>query len=448
MIKITVGNSVSRIEGLTDSQLKAVRKITSYSVDSSAAYFSGSGHNTSRHLMSKRGEFPTGLLYLVRAWAKICSPDSVMLDHRTRPLGRQGLFSLSLPHTPYVEQNEAAEACYRYGRGVVSATTGTGKSLMIALTVELLQVPTLIVVPGIELKRQLTEFMTLCFGHERVGGLGSALAIENVDSLDPNKPLKGYDCVIIDEFHHSGAKTYRQLNQKAWNDVYYRFGFTATPFRSQDNERLLLESVLSKIIYRLGYVSAVAKNMIVPVEAYYIELPKKKSVEGNTWSQVYSELVTKNTNRNKVIASLIDTLLFQDRPTLCLVKEIAHGKAIQVAQDPPGTVEFATGTDDRTNEYIHEFVIGASKSLIGTTGVLGEGVDTKPAEYIIVAGLGKSKTQFMQQVGRGLRKHSNKESCKIIIFRDSSHKWTLAHYKAQAKILLDEYGVKVIRLDL
>ena len=86
--------------------------------------------------------------------------------------------------------------------------------------------------------------------------------------------------------------------------------------------------------------------------------------------------------------------------------------------------------------------------LIGTTGVLGEGIDTRPAEWIIIAGLGKSKNQFMQNIGRGIRVYPGKKSCKVILFKDGSHKWTLKHFKEQCMILKEVYGIVPMRLEL
>lgn len=430
---------MSRVEGLTDAQLKQLRKLTSYSINPKNAYFSGSAYNTTRHLMSKRGEFPTGLLYIVKHWAKQHKHE--VEDRRKRPELRKALFSGRYSHTPREEQKAAAEACNRSMRGIVSATTATGKSLMIALTVEKLQVPTLIVVPSLGLKQQLTKTMQEIFGKERVGGLGEALAIENVDALSVKKPLSGYGCVIIDEFHHSGAKTYRDLNRKAWNDVYYKFGFTATPFRSQEHERLLLESVLSKVIYRLDYPTAVSKGYVTPVEAYYIEVPKSET-DAHTWQEVYSQLVVNNKERNRLIQSLLKTLATVSRSTLCLVKEISHGHTLASSG-----IDFANGQDNNTVGLLNAFNSQEIHTLIGTTGVLGEGVDTRPAEYVIIAGLGKSKNQFMQQVGRGLRLHQGKDTCKVVLIKDTSHKFTLRHFAEQCKILKEEYGVIPVKLE-
>jgi len=439
VIVLEVNNSYSRITGLTDAQHKELKDLLSYEIDSQQAYFSGTYKNK-RTLFGKRGDFPTGLLYLVRGWLKKqkCLPS--VKDLRKRPAAIIGGFDASLPVTPYPEQIEASEACLRHHRGIVAAPTGVGKSLITALIISKLKVRTLIVVPTLELKRQLTESLSSIFPRHKVGEFGKDIAVENIDALDVNKPAN-YDAVIIDEFHHSAAKTYRLLNKKSWVNVYYRIGLTATPFRSNDNEKLLLESILAEVIYKIDYTTAVARSYIVPLEAYYIEVPKTE-VEGYTWSEVYSELVVNNEPRNKIIKNLIQTL--DGHHVLTLVKEIEHGEWLSTISK----TLFANGQDKTSREYINRFSTGGIKSLIGTTGILGEGVDTKPAEWVIIAGLGKSKNAFMQQVGRAFRMYPGKESAKIIFFKDTSHKWTINHFNAQCKILREEYGVKPVKLEV
>ncbi len=441
MIDVIIENSMSRVVGLTDTQFKALRNVLSYSIDSQAAYLS-SAYQTKRYLLSKKGEFPTGLLYLVKE-SLSKTPSVRYIDRRALPKPRHGLFAGQLGHEPYVEQIEASKAARRANRGIVVAPTGVGKSAIATLIVNELQVPTLIVVPSLELKRQLTEGMQKAFGKARVGGLGCALAIENVDALDPDKPLKGYDCVIIDEFHHSAAKTYRNLNKYAWKDVYHRFGLTATPFRTNKEEKLLLESILSEVIYKINHDTAVARGYIVPVEAYFINLPKRE-IQGNemSWPSMYSELVVHNDSRNLLIATMLQALQYQGKSTLCLVKEVKHGEMLSKMTGIPS----ASGVHEDTSEKLQAFNSKEAPGLIGTTGILGEGVDTKPCEYVIIAGLGKSRSAFMQQVGRGFRVYPGKESCKVILFRDPSHKWTLTHFRAQAKVLKEEYGIVPVEI--
>lgn len=433
MIVINIGNSYSKISGLSSEEHAHLKKLLSYKIDPQAAYFSGS-FKTTRTLLGTRGDFPTGLLNEVREWSRLHFEAVHVVDSRTFPQRQGKLFDLTLGVTPYLEQNEAVEACIRRQRGTVSAVTGSGKSLMMAMLVNRLQLRTMIIVPNLALKAQLSKTFTEYFGSLK------NITIKNID--DPSlMNEKNYDVLIVDEAHHVAAKTYRNLNKKAWTSICYRFFFTATPYRTKEEELMLMQSISGEVVYELGYGAAVASNMIVPVEAYYVECPRVDT-DGYTWSEVYSDLVVNNEGRNKIIKDLMHSL--QGQHVLTLVKEIKHGEWLKAIS---GTV-FANGQDEYSKEYITQFSDGGIKSLIGTTGVMGEGVDCKPAEWVIIAGLGKSKGAFLQHVGRGIRKYPGKQSCKIIIFKDSSHRWSLAHFKAQVKYLKEVYGVKPIKLDV
>lgn len=457
MIKLLIDNSTCQIQGLNRKQLSELKELMCYNVDNQFNYYTKTYHTIKKYLITKTGHFPTGLLYIAKKWIKDSDLQSECIDARNPPkrsrMPYKTLF-LKSDLTPYPEQTNAALVCLNAsneGRGIISAPTGSGKSLITALIIDKIQVKTLIVVPSLSLKSQLTLTLSDWFGNKLVGSLnknGEAdkfITIENVDALDPKKILKGVDMVLIDEFHHSASATYRKLNEKAWSKVYYRFGLTATPFRSDDNERLLLESVLSKIIYKIYYTTAVEKKYIVPVEAYYVEIPRSYT-SSTKWAGVYSDLVVNNEVRNKIIRDILLKFYNGNAATLCLVKEIDHGLKIltqinRVTNNDP--TQFVHG---ECKDGIDSFNSGQEISLIGTYGVLGEGIDTKPAEFVIIAGLGKSKNAFMQQVGRCLRTYPGKESGKVIIFSDSSHKWTRSHFSEQCKILLDEYGVTPIRL--
>lgn len=434
MVEIVIDNSYSQIKGLKSTEFAKLRKLLSYTQDPAAAYFSR-GFARRYYLLDKKGFFPSGLISKVTGFLSHQHIYNVTTKHAsTLPKSHKNIFQLNLSSVqPYKWQIHAAEQAMRNGRGGIVAPTGSGKSLLIALIASRLNVKTLVVVPTLEIKKQLQGSLIALFGQNKY------IRIENIDSKALNS-LTGFDCLILDECHHAAAKTYQRLNKTVWKGIYYRFFLTATFFRNQENEQLLFEGIAGDVIYELTYKQAVKDGIIVPVEAYYVELPKTH-VFGHTWAEVYKELVTHDKDRNDLISHLLKTLSKVNKSTLCLIKEIAHGKNLNGAP-------FVNGQDEESRDAITLFNRREIPVLIGTTGILGEGVDTKPAEYIIIAGLGKAKSAFMQQIGRGVRKYPGKESCKIIIFKDGSHKWTKSHFNAQKKILLEEYGVVPVKLDL
>lgn len=434
---LTIDNSYSNISGLTPQQEKDIRNLLSYTLNPKTAYFSG-GYNQKRYLIDKKGNFPTGLLSYVKEYLKDISTTVNVIRRVPKPFLEP--LALNLTHTPYLDQIEAVKAVKQFPTGIISAPTGTGKSIMIAMAIAAKNVKTLVIVPNLGIKDQLLAQLKECFG-SRAGGFGKDIAVENIDSKALHQK-SDYRCLIIDEAHHSAAKTYRTLNKKYWNDIYYRYFYTATPFRSRDEEQLLMESITGQVIYRLTYEDAVKKGYIVPVEPYTIEMPKS-STDGYTWKEVYNDLVINNEVRNECIIELLKLLNYSGKSTLCLVKEIRHGEILS----DNGRFPFANGLNEDSKNLIVKFNKEEIRTLIGTYGILGEGIDSKPAEYVIIAGLGRSKNAFMQQCGRAVRKYKIKESAKIIIVKDSSHKFTLQHYKSQVKFLQEEYGIKPAMLE-
>ena len=430
---IEVGNSFSSIRGLTQTVFNRLRKVLSYTPDT--GYYSGLPPRP-KYLIDAKGHFPTGLLVKVEGFFKSNTIAYRIDDKRTLPRPSGSTFELNLgARKPYKDQLSALDAAVKHGRGIISMPTGSGKSVVIALIAHHFKLRTLIVVPSLEIKRQLQADLLSILGPQ------APVVVENIDS-SALRSNPGYDCLIIDEAHHVAAKTYHKLNKTAWQGVYHRFFLTATPYRNLEEEQLLFEAIAGQKIFELSYKDAIARGYIVPVEAYYLEVPKQ-TTEATTWASVYSELVVKNATRNLMVAELLGTLQATGISTLCLVKEIAHGETLSALIGVP----FANGQDEDSRRFVTMFNRNEIPALIGTTGILGEGVDTRPCEYVIVAGLGKAKSAFMQQVGRGVRTFPGKESCKVILIKDRSHKFCLRHFNEQVKILKEELGVITVKLE-
>lgn len=437
MVIVTMGNSYSRVTGLDIKQMQGLRKVLSYNVDFNTARFIPNPANRVKYCIDAKGNFATGLLSKVETYLlsnhieytvhNICDYDRPCVRIK-RPLKHAQL-------SFYPAQLDALRAAENTIRGTISMPTGTGKSYVIMSLVERLEVKTLIIVPTLELKSQLTttlsQYLTSMEG----------ITIENIDS----NALAGatdYDCLIIDECHRSAAKTYRDLNKRAWKDIRYRYCFSATPFRNNKEEQLLYEGICGEVIYSLSYEDSVKEGYIVPVEAYYYELPKVKP-EGYTYSQVYSELIVNNEVRNLLISAIITSLYHQGKYCLCLVKEVAHGKILSEMTGIP----FVNGADEESRQWIETFKEGRLKVLIATEGLLGEGIDTKPCEYVVLCGIGKARSALMQKIGRTVRRYPGKLSGKIVFFKDKSHKFTLTHFKEECKIIEQEYNTVPVRLE-
>lgn len=438
MVTIAYGNSYSKISGLTALQLKALRQELSYKVDFATARFIPNPANRVKYCIDLKGNFASGLLSKVQRFLQ-SSEIEYWIDsrgiNRDEPKRLKRAFKSTMTVIPYPDQVEALKRILGLHRGVISMPTGTGKSLVIAMLLEAQKLKTLIIVPTLELKYQLTDYLTECF--TSIEGI----TVENIDSSALNEATD-YDCLIIDECHRSAAKTYRNLNKKAWSGIRWRYSFSATPFRNDKEEQLLYEGVAGDVVYELSYEHAVNKGYIAPVEAYYYELPKV-AVKGYTYAEVYSELVVHREDRNRIIAGALEGLWKTGKHCLCLVKEVAHGKILSEMTGIP----FSNGADEDSRQWIETFKSGKLKCLIATEGLLGEGVDIKPCEFVILCGAGKARSALMQKIGRTIRKYPGKESGKVILFKDKSHKWLLTSFNTHARIIKEEYGVLLTKLE-
>jgi len=427
MIQIEINNSYSNIKGLSAADEKALRHALSYIVGGSSSHFSAFGPQR-RSLLDKKGNFPTGLLHRVSSF--LAKKQAIILQHDNRKKPIPEGASVSIDSYPW--QNDALISAIYGSRGIISAPTGTGKSRVISLIASYFNLKTLIVVPSLEIKRQLAETLKDL----------SNITVLNIDSTRL-KTATHYDVLIIDEGHHVAAKTYHKLNKTAWNNIYYRFFLTATPFRNDAEEMLLFEAIAGQVIYKLDYHTAIKEGYIVPIEGYYINVPHQ-TTDAVSWTGVYKDLIVNNTPRNVIIGALLARLHGAQKSTLCLVKEVAHGKILSEMTGLP----FISGEDADSRKYIRQFSAKQIMAIIATTAMMGEGLDTKACEYVLIAGLGKAKSQFMQQVGRAVRRYEGKESAKIVLFKDTSHKWCLKHFNAQAKIMKEEYRAKPMKLEI
>lgn len=439
MVKLTIDNSISSITGLNAFQEKKLRSLLSYPVDATKVHWKALYGGYRRYLMDKKGCFGTGLKSRVKQWLKAEEIDFEIVDKRIRPELNKLDLRATFPFTPRKEQQDASDACVKCRRGIIVAPTGSGKSLIIAMIVNQLKVNTLIVVPSVELKHQLTDYLKDIFGNLL------DIDVENVDALADKPMKKKYDCVIIDEFHRSASKTYQKLNKTCWNGIYYKFGLTATPFRAHEEENLLLESVIASVIYRLHYVDAVDKGYIVPAQAFYIDIPKIPYTDSiATYSKAYSKLIVQNKVRNSTLTDLLVKLHVNKFVTLCLVKEIEHGEILS----KEGAFTFVQGNNEDNTEIIRGYNAGNIRTIVATYGTMGEGIDTKACEYVIIATPMKSKNLFMQCIGRAFRNYPGKTQATIILLKDTSHKWFRQAFNTQCKILLDEYGIIPAKLDI
>lgn len=277
-----------------------------------------------------------------------------------------------------------------------------------------------------ELVRQPEIYYDCSFGIEKAGEYshGEEVVSASVQSLCRPDRLRSFspdefDTIIIDEAHHSAAKTYRQILDY-FSGAKRRIGFTATPQRG-DNVRLT--DVFDDIIFQRdlrwgienGYLSRIRCEEISG--KYNIKDIKK--IQGD-YSESMLEAVMQN-GEIIPIAAKAYVEKCQDRHTLiyCVTKKICYllENTIKKLLPPEkqDTICVFTGTtpDDKRKQILQDFSSGKILCIINCM-VLTEGTDLPICDTIMNLRPTCNMTLYQQMVGRGTRLYGGKEYCLII----------------------------------
>jgi DNA repair protein RadD len=443
-------SSVCQLSNVPNMQVwKGIGMLLSY-IDQGIFYSTRNYHAARKYLLTPAGSFPTGLLEKVIKHLQSESIPYETVDLRVKPAsGNLGLATRVKEPAAYKEQHAAVDACLNdpEGRGIIVMPTGVGKTRVIKDLIQRLDTKLLVVPPSANLKRQIHDYLKDCFGARAVGyfdkadGCKKHITIGNIDGLESAKKhhFKGVGAVIIDEFHHSAAATYRIVNENLWDDVYYKFGFTATDYRNNPMDQILLESVLHRRLFMMTPVEAIQRGYIVPVQPLIYNVNNFELDDTQNYATCYKRFIVENEERNLKIVDIAKRMIGNKVPTLVLVKQVPHGRGL--AEAIPGAV-FVNGQDNDSQwnmEMVKAFNNLEVPCLVGTS-VIGEGVDTKAAGCVILASGEKAKSRIMQNVGRVVRCFPNKNIGYVVDFFDRNSKIMEKHSQERYNIYMNEFG--------
>jgi len=240
-----------------------------------------------------------------------------------------------------------------------------------------------------------------------------------IQSLSRNLDVfngKTVDYLIIDEFHHAAAKSYRS-SIEALSPVFL-LGLTATPFRGdrQDVLDICNENVIVCYEMRQG----IELGILCPYHYF-------GCFDDIDYSNIRHNGIcydVRDLERALIIHERDDAIISkwrdkaEDKPTLAFCCSHRHAERVLASFQGAGisaeTYLSTTGSSLRS-ERREAFRAGTIKVLC-VVDVLNEGVDLPFAECLLFLRPTESKRIFLQQLGRGLRHFVGKERCIVIDF--------------------------------
>ena len=225
--------------------------------------------------------------------------------------------------------------------------------------------------------------------------------------------------IVIDEAHHALAETYREL-WKRYPEA-RKLGMTATPCRLNRKgftdlfDTLITSWSIAEFIGRgwlssFDYVSIRANSR----EQRLVDSLKKRGADGDYQVKEMNAVL----NRETGIRQLYDSVrrYAAGKKGIVYAVSIAHARQIAAYYSLHGVESVAI--DSRTpalerKELVEDFRRGRIKILVNVD-IFSEGFDCPDVEFVQLARPTLSLAKYLQQVGRGLRKSDDKDSCVLI----------------------------------
>jgi superfamily II DNA or RNA helicase len=240
-----------------------------------------------------------------------------------------------------------------------------------------------------------------------------------------------YDAVVVDEVHHVAdmKSEYAYVLTRVLAPI--RLGLTATTHPPDSEAYLTAIALIGPILNTLTINEGNELGILAKPKIKLYKMPKDHAISDlRKYSEVYNAAIVHRLARNVLIATIAKNIVANHETVLIMVNIIEHGKlileqlkALKVEAD---FVHGATLGEVRS-KIKHDLIDGKIKCVI-CSSIWSEGVNIPSLNAVINAGGGKSEIRTLQNIGRGLRKTTEKDTVWIIDIFDNTHKYLIEHF--------------------
>jgi superfamily II DNA or RNA helicase len=347
-----------------------------------------------------------------------------------------------------LNQDQEAAFCElnKYDEGVLSATTGYGKTVIGIKIIAEKSVPTLILVHTKELavqwKDRLEQFLEINENIENrrritsvIGQLGGGKNTLNgiVDiaimqsMFEKNRDVKSlinqYGLIIVDECHHVSATNFSRILSAA--DSKYVYGLTATPIR-KDGHHPIIFMQCGPIRHKVDAKQEAKKrdfdHFVVP-RFTSARMPAFKKHDEWHITEIYQH-ICESSYRNELIVTDIEQTINAGRNPLVLTERTGHiGLLVEMMKGKDYEVIVLSGDlkpkiRKAALEKIRSLNDGDRFVLVATGKLIGEGFDEARLDTLFMAMPIAWKGTIAQYAGRLHRNYEGKEEVLIYDYVD------------------------------
>jgi len=222
-----------------------------------------------------------------------------------------------------------------------------------------------------------------------------------------------FDYIIVDEFHHAAAATYRKLID------YFRpkflLGLTATPERMDGGD--LLGLCQENLVYRNDLGDGISRGLLCPF--HYFGVPDEVDYENIPWrgrrfdpEELTAAVATQERARNAL--DQYEKRAGKRTLVFCCSQIHADFTADYFRQNGLRAVAVHAGANSAPRAASLEQLEGGELDMICAVDMFNEGVDLPNIDTVMLLRPTESSVIWLQQIGRGLRKADGKSHLTII----------------------------------
>lgn len=310
--------------------------------------------------------------------------------------------------------------------GLVVMATGLGKTWLAAFdTQQLVAGRTLFVAHREEILRQAmrtfrklrpTAHLGIYNGEEKEKD--ADVVFGSIQTLGRQSHLKQFsvdefDYIVIDEFHHAAATTYRRLID--YFEPAFLLGLTATPERTDGGDLLAL--CQENLVFRCDLAEGIRQGLLSPFQ--YFGVPDEVDYENIPWrsSRFDEEELTKAVATQSRAQNALEQ--FQERAGLkalgfCCSQRHADFMRSYFKDHGIRAAAVHSGENSDPRALSLEQLSAGELDIIFSVDMFNEGVDVPDVDTVMMLRPSESRILWLQQLGRGLRKSDDKDHLTVI----------------------------------
>ncbi|HFR3411519.1 TPA: DEAD/DEAH box helicase, partial [Streptococcus suis] len=232
---------------------------------------------------------------------------------------------------------------------------------------------------------------------------------DNLQAFDPTF----FNYILIDEVHKAGADSYKKVMNYFQPDFY--LGMTATPERTDGQN--IYELFDFNIAYEIRLQEALDNDMLCPFIYYGVsdikidgQLIDEKASFSNLVSEQRVNHILEKVSYYGVSGETVKGLIF--------CSSVNEAKELEGQFNARGLRTRALSGEHSQEERqrVVQDLENGNLDYILTVDIFNEGIDIPSVNQVVMLRNTQSSIIFIQQLGRGLRKHDSKEYVTIIDF--------------------------------